>query len=141
MRRRLLVTGTWALLAAASCTGGGDGGAGDGGSAGEPLGGDAAPGEAVQLVAPEEQGAGETPTFEWEPVEGASTYRLVVLNAEGQATWAWEGAETSVPLGGVADRPEGSEGPVLTPGSSWSVAALDAEGHVLAASELRPVSP
>ena len=140
MSRRFLLVAVWALLVAASCTGGGDGAA-DGGPAGEPLGGDAAPGEAVELVAPGEDDAGETPTFEWEPVEGASTYRLVVLNAQGQATWAWEGAETSVPLGGVADRPEGSEGPVLTPGSSWSVAALDAEGHVLAASELRPVSP
>jgi len=74
-------------------------------------------------------------------VEGTAAYRLVVLDAEGQPVWAWEGPDTTVALGGVPDRPEGAEGPVLSPGSTWSVAALDGDGHAVAASELRPASP
>ncbi|MGH2653976.1 MAG: hypothetical protein ACRDHV_06465 [Actinomycetota bacterium] len=142
--RRLLLLALAGLVVLAACTGGGgaeDGGsAGDGGNVDEPIGQGAVE-AAIELTAPPEEGAGEVPTFEWEPVGGAAGYRLVVLDAEGRAVWAWEGPDTSVALGGVPDRPEGSEGPVLTPGSTWSVAALDAEGHVLATSELRPASP
>ncbi len=132
------------MLILAACTGGagaGDGGvAGDGGTVDEPIG-EGAVAAAVELTAPPEEGAGETPTFEWEPVDGATAYRLVVLDAEGRAVWAWEGPATSVALGGVPDRPEGGEGPVLTPSSTWSVAALDADGHVVAASPVRSASP
>lgn len=59
----------------------------------------------------------------------------------GTAIWPGEGSETSVALGGVSDRPEGAEGPVLTDGSTWSVAALGAEEHVVAVSPARPASP
>jgi hypothetical protein len=95
----------------------------------------------VELTAPPEEGAGEVPTFGWERVAGAAANRLVVLDAEGRAVWAWEGPETSVALGGVLDRPEGAEGPVLTAGSTWTVAALGADGHVVAVSAARPASP
>jgi hypothetical protein len=135
---RVLVAG---LIGLAACTGGGGGGTGDQGEAqqGTEI---VAPGvEAVELVAPEEEGAGEVPTFEWEPVDGASSYRLVVIDADGNATWAWEGPETSTTLGGVLAQPPEAGGPVITPGSSWSVPALDRDGHALAVSPLRPVSP
>jgi hypothetical protein len=80
--------------------------------------------------------------FEWQPVEGAVTYRLWVLNAEGEPIWAWEGEDTSVRLGGLEEeRPEGHPGPVITPGSTWTVSALDADGHALALSPRRPVTP
>ena len=131
------------LVLLGACTGGGagDGGmAGDGGHVDEPIG-EGTVEAAIELTAPPEEGAGETPTFEWEPVGVATAYRLVVLDAEGRAVWAWEGPDTSVALGGVPDRPAGTEGPVLTPGSAWSVAALDADGHVVAASPLRSASP
>lgn len=143
--RRLVPLALAGLVALVACTGGG-GGDGNGGTAGdgengtEPVGGGAVQ-AAVELTAPPEEGAGEVPTFEWEPVESAAAYRMVVLDAEGRAVWAWEGPDTSVALGGVPDRPEGAEGPVLTPGSTWSVAALDAEGHVLAVSPARSASP
>jgi hypothetical protein len=96
---------------------------------------------AVELTAPPVTGAGEIPTFEWSPVEGASAYRLVVQDADGDATWAWEGSGTSIELGAVPGREEGHGGPILTSGSTWSVVALDADGHVIAVSTLRPVSP
>lgn len=139
---RFLTLAGLVILGGCTGSGAGDGGrAGDGGSVGEPI---EAPGieePALVLVAPPEEGAGEVPTFEWEAVEAAAAYRLVVLNADGDATWAWEGPETSVTLGGVSDRSPEAGGPVITPGSSWSVAALDADGHALAASPIRPVSP
>lgn len=81
---------------------------------------------------------GETPTFEWEPVEGAAAYSLVVLDAEGQPVWAWEGP---APSAGFPTGPREPRARCSTPGSTWSVAALDGDGHVVAASELRPASP
>ena len=136
-------------LALAACT---SGGGGDGGAAGdpeaEPAEGSAVPridapgveGE-VALLGPPEQGAGEVPIFEWQAVEGAATYRLAALDEDGGVVWAWEGEGTSVPLGGVADRPEGEPGPVLEGAGSWSVVAVDREGRVLAVSEIRSVAP
>jgi len=138
MRARVLVL--IAAILVGACTGDGDGAEGGGPeAAGTRF---EAPGLAeVRLLGPSTEGVGEVPTFEWSPVEGAAAYRLVVVDADGGAVWAWEGDGTSAPLGGVPDRPVGAEGPVLSPGSSWSVSALDAEGHVLAVSLLRPVSP
>jgi hypothetical protein len=144
VNRRVLLVAVCAALVTAACTSGGGAGegeaAGDGGNVDEPIGQGAVEGT-VELVAPPEEGAGETPTFEWEPVEGAAAYRLVVLDAEGQPVWAWEGPDTTVALGGVPDRPEGAEGPVPPPGSTWSVAALGGDGHVLAVSPVRSASP
>lgn len=139
MRSRVVL-----LLAAifvGACTG--DEGGGTRGGAEEGAGiSFGAPGlAAVELLGPSTEGASEVPTFEWSPVEGAAAYRLVVVGPDGGAVWAWEGDATSVALGGVPDRPVGAEGPVLSPGSSWSVSALDTEGHVMAVSVLRPVSP
>ena len=97
---------------------------------------------AINLIAPDTTGAGEVPGFEWEAVEGAARYRLVVLDGSGAILWAWNGAEAKVNLGGLpGERPEGVSGPVITAGSSWSVVAFDAGGDALAVSSIRPVSP
>ena len=96
----------------------------------------------VELLEPPESGAGEVPTFRWTAVPDAATYRLFVLDADGTPIWAWEGTATEVNLGGLdGDRPEGEAGPVISPGSSWTVAALDPDGHVIAVSPRRTVSP
>ena len=143
------------LLAAtlAACTGGGGGAGENDANASGPVGGPSpgaeasplvAPGleVAVELTGPATEGAGEVPTFTWTSVPSASLYRLVVLDAAGGPIWAWEGAATSVNLGGLPDeRPVGEPGPVIDTGSSWSVAAFDADGHVVAVSASRPVSP
>lgn len=56
--------------------------------------------------------------------------------------WAWRGEETEVRLGALPfDRPTGMGGPVVVPGSCWSVIALDDDGHVAASSDFLPVSP
>lgn len=95
----------------------------------------------VALVAPAERGAGDVPTFEWEAVSDASAYRLAVVDEGGEVVWAWEGAATSVALGGVAERPQGEPGPVLAGPATWSVVAIDVEGDVVAVSPIRAVAP
>jgi len=95
----------------------------------------------VEVLGPPESGAGEVPVFSWESVEGAATYDLVVLGPDGPL-WAWQGKETEVALGALPfERPPGMGGPVIAAGSCWSVIALNADGHVVAASDFLPVSP
>lgn len=95
----------------------------------------------VKLLAPSEDGAGRIPTFKWKRVDGADRYRLAVLDAKGRATWVWQGSKTSVVFGGVVNRPSREAGPIVTPGSKWSVVALDADGVVIATSRFRAVAP
>ncbi len=95
----------------------------------------------IELIAPPEEGAGGIPIFKWKRVDHASTYRLAVLNAEHDAIWAWQGKRTSVVLGGMAHRPKGEAGPIITPKARWSVVAHNAKGRVIAVSRLRDVSP
>lgn len=133
-------TALFLLLAAVLVTGcGSSENDGQEGSTGTPI--DAGL-PALTLIAPETTGAGEVPSFEWEAVDGAARYRLVVLDGSGEPLWSWNGAETKVNLGGLpGERPEGVSGPVIAADSTWSVVAFDAEGNAIAASNLRPVSP
>ncbi len=85
----------------------------------------------LSLVGPYQAEVGTVPRFEWSEVDGAATYRLVVLGQRGPI-WAWEGEETSVNLGGLSgDRPELMPGPVVEAGTSWSVVALGPAGEIL----------
>lgn len=91
----------------------------------------------VELLDPPATGAGTAPVFRWAAVDGAATYRLSVLGPDGPR-WGWEGPDTAIRYGAVD---EGQRGPAIVPGSWWTVAAIDAIGDILAASDLRPVSP
>jgi hypothetical protein len=96
----------------------------------------------VRLVGPAEHGAGTAPTFQWTAVPGAVRYQLFVRDAQGGPIWAWEGTDTSVRLGGLSiDLPAGAPGPRLTPGATWLVLALGADGKVRAISEVRSANP
>ncbi len=96
----------------------------------------------IGLLAPAATGAGEVPAFEWEAVPDAALYRLVVSDPDGEVLWAWSGTETKVNLGGLPEeRPADVAGPVITPGSTWSVVAFSGSGDPLAASDIRSVSP
>ena len=95
----------------------------------------------VDLVGPSSSGAAEYPLFGWEPITGAASYQLVVSGPSGPI-WAWEGSESEIRLGALeSEPPAGYDGPRLSGPSCWSVVALDADGHVVAASEVVPVSP
>lgn len=137
MMRLVMSAAVVAILILATGCGGNGGGATEGSqdliSPGLP---------AIELVAPATTGAGEVPTFEWNAVDGAVSYRLVIVDGGRNVLWAWTGPDTNVNLGGLPyERPEGEGGPVLTSGSSWSVVALDASGKPLATSSIRSVSP
>jgi len=95
----------------------------------------------IDVFAPSESDAGDVPLFRWEAVEGAAEYSLAVRGPDGPL-WAWRGTGTQIYFGGLPfERPPGWAGPVMVAGSCWSVLALDRSGHVMAVSELLPVSP
>lgn len=79
------------------------------------------------------------PMLEWEPVEGADAYSVVVLDEAGEPYWVWSGSESEVPLGGAASSDFGI-GPIIGIGYSWSVAAFGANGEFLAVSGEVPIS-
>lgn len=95
----------------------------------------------VRLLTPLATTTELAPEFSWEPVAGAVTYRLAVLGADGPV-WSWEGGATAVRIGGFTeDRPAGFPGPVIDETTTWSVVALDADGAVVATSDLRSLAP
>jgi len=93
----------------------------------------------IQLTPAE--GVGVRPTLDWAAVDGAGSYFLVVKDEEGAAYWAWQGSETSIPLGGAEFPEDYGNGPTIGPGYTWSVSAYAADGTFLAISGDRPVSP
>ena len=106
---------------------------------GEPLGLGLAP---VVLRTPDVAAAGDRPAFSWDAVDGAASYMLAVLTAEGEPLWAWSGAETTVILGGWPEPPIAeAPGPLLLGPGTWFVVAFDAAGLPVANSVMRPVSP
>jgi hypothetical protein len=95
----------------------------------------------IEVLGPPAEEAGDAPRFSWEPYPGAASYRVAVRGPEGPL-WAWQGDATAVYLGGLPfPRPAGWAGPVIAAGSCWSVVARDGAGHVIAVSDLLPVSP
>jgi hypothetical protein len=129
-----------ALVLLAGCSGGG-------GSAGPETGATVAGGGqsvaerlGIAEIALAEPEAG--PVFSWEAVDGAAAYRLVVLDGDGRAYWAWRGTGTEVALGGgTKPWPKGSGAPHAGEGYTWSVTALDADGVPVAISGRAPVAP
>lgn len=95
----------------------------------------------IDLLTPP-SGAGSKPHFEWSAIEGALQYTLFLQFTDGQPYWSWTGSGTSIYLGGSdSPPPEDAAGPVLLDGMSWAVIALDAEGNVIASSNLQQISP
>jgi len=79
------------------------------------------------------------PVLEWEPIEGADSYSVVVLDEAGEPYWAWSGTESEIVLGGAPSSDFGI-GPIIGVDYSWSVAAFDADGVFLAISGEVPIS-
>lgn len=95
----------------------------------------------VELLTPS-SGAGSKPKFEWSSVDGAAQYSLFLQFSDGQPYWSWTGSSTSIYLGGLDSAPpEDAAGPILLEGMSWAVIALDADGNVIASSNLQTISP
>lgn len=83
----------------------------------------------------------EVPEFVWSPVDGATSYQLVVRTADGPV-WAWEGPESSIWLGGFGVEPPPGVSPVsIVDESCWSVVAVAADGTIAATSPLVAIAP
>jgi hypothetical protein len=101
-----------------------------------------APGVASVKLLTDVTGVGTKPLLKWESVTSANRYQLIVFDETGESYWAWEGAETQIYMGGTDTQPpDDSSGPSISAGYSWSVVAYGADGKVIAASELRSISP
>jgi hypothetical protein len=83
---------------------------------------------------------GSHPTLTWTPIDGASTYWVVLRDSAGQLYWAWTGSDTSVRVGG-GDSPDLNQTAVLHEPMTWSVAAFDADGNALAFSPEGELTP
>lgn len=99
------------------------------------------PGSAAitQLTATE--GGGARPLLEWEPLDEAGTYYVVVYDDAGDPYWAAVTDQASVYVGGQAQIPDDRDGPRIADGYTWAVYADAVDGSPLGASPLRPVSP
>ncbi len=95
---------------------------------------------AVEIVTAA-SGGGERPLLEWNAVEGADEYHVVALAAFGGPYWAWVGQATSVVFGGGdAGSDPGQLATVFEP-LTWTVAAFDPDGNLLALSAPSPLAP
>lgn len=83
---------------------------------------------------------GSHPTLSWQAADGAATYWLVVRDGAGRPYWAWTGSDTSVRIGG-GDTPDTNQTAALHEPMTWSVAAFDAAGELIALSDEATVSP
>lgn len=84
--------------------------------------------------------AGSHPTLSWNPFEGAMSYWLVLRDTDGRPCWAWTGTDTSVRMGG-GDSSDTNQTAALHAGMTWSVAAFDVEGNLVALSDTASLAP
>jgi hypothetical protein len=89
-------------------------------------------GIAVVAVEPTTE-TGSHPLMSWQPVDGATSYWLVVRDAGERPYWAWTGNDTSVRVGG-GDNPDTNQTAVVHDAMTWSVAAFDGQGRLIAIS-------
>jgi len=103
-------------------------------------------GPAISGVDPIEQltpqsGGGSRPLLEWLPAGNAASYFVVVYDENADPYWSTLTSEPRVYVGGIAQIPEGRDGPAVAAGYSWVVYADDIEGNLIAASGVRPIAP
>jgi hypothetical protein len=88
-----------------------------------------------------ESGEGPRPELEWEPVDDAFFYNVVLLDPTGRGYWGWEGTATAVHVGGEPVIKEGLSGPSVIDGMSWQVSAYDSDLKLIALSHQQPIAP
>ncbi|MEX0826144.1 MAG: hypothetical protein WD184_05280 [Acidimicrobiia bacterium] len=86
-------------------------------------------------------GVGIRPILEWEAVDGAVGYEVALNAPGGSIYWAGWATGTSIPVGGEPLIDPAFSGPSVSAGMTWSVAAYDASGYLVAVSAMRPISP
>ena len=99
------------------------------------------PGTATITLLTHGTGLGARPLLRWEAADGAVSYVVSVNAPSGGPMWAWEGSVTEVPFGGgPADDPDTTGAQLVSP-ATWFVAALDADGVVIASSAPADLAP
>lgn len=98
-------------------------------------------GAAVITQLTDTDAGGARPLLEWEAVQGASNYYVVVYTELGDPYWAATTSETAVFVGGPVQIPDDRDGPRVGPGYSWAVYADGPDDAPIASSPLRSVSP
>lgn len=83
---------------------------------------------------------GSHPTLSWSPVDGAMSYWLVLRDADGRPYWAWTGADASIRVGG-GESSDTNQTATLHEEMTWSVAAFDEEGNLIALSDAASLAP
>jgi hypothetical protein len=86
-------------------------------------------------------GGGTRPLLEWEPVDGAAEYLVIVFADDAQPYWSTITDQTETYVGGARAIPEGVDGPEVADGYSWAVYADDNNGAPIASSARRPIAP
>lgn len=94
----------------------------------------------TELVLDPATEGGSHPTLSWQPVDGAATYWLVLLDRSGNAHWAWTGSDTAVRVGG-GDRAEENQTAAVFEPMTWTVSAFADDGSLLAISASSTVAP
>jgi hypothetical protein len=94
----------------------------------------------ITLLTPT-SGGGTRPILEWEAVDGAAGYEVALNGPGGGIYWAGWATGTSIPVGGEPLVDPAYSGPSVSAGMTWSVAAYDADGYLVAISNMRPISP
>lgn len=101
----------------------------------------AVPGAEVITQLTATSGGGARPLLEWEPVDGATEYVVIVFDADAQPYWSTITDRTATHVGGAEALPEGTDGPEIADGYSWAVYADDDSGTPIASSPSRPIAP
>jgi len=86
-------------------------------------------------------GGGPRPLLEWEPVDGAGGYLVVVYDADGRPYWSTFTTEPQTPMGGPVPLGEGRSGPAVAEGFTWVVHANGPFVAIAASSERRAIEP
>lgn len=89
----------------------------------------------ISLVTPV-SGEGPRPMLCWEPVDGAATYTVLLMETGGEPWWSWSGPETEVVLAGV-DTQSDVGGPAAGDGVTWLVFAFDSDDVLVGVSSRR----
>jgi hypothetical protein len=102
----------------------------------------AAPGVGTMKQLTDTERVGVKPLLAWEAVSNANRYQLIVYDETGEPYWAWEGPQTQIYMGGTDTQPpDDSSGPSVDRGYTWAVVAYSSDDRIIAASEVRPISP
>jgi hypothetical protein len=74
-------------------------------------------------------------------VDGAVGYEVALNGPGGGIYWAGWATGTSIPVGGEPLIDPGLSGPSVSAGMTWSVAAYDADGNLMAVSVIQAIAP